>query len=390
MMAACRRPDHRRRAVRRRARSAACTSPTSAPRSSRSRTRASAATSAATSRRTQDGEDTLFFETFNRNKRSLAPRPHDPERPRGLRGSRARQPTSSTRTCAATCRRSCGIRYDDLKHLNPRDRLLLAERLRHDRPARAPSRATTTSCRGSPGWMELTGEPDGPPTKSGLSLVDFSGGLVAALSLLAGVHAARRDGVGMDCDVSLFDTASSMLTYPATWHLNARLRAGAHPPLRASVARAVPELRDRRRLDRRRLRRRRSSGAADVASGAPSWPDPRFATFAARRANSAELLAIQEARSSRDAAMARPAGRPVVPCGPVNTVEEALAEPQTAARGPRGRRPSTPVFGTVRQLRSRSTSEPQPTYRRAPARHEDAEDLLVRILGYDASPSSSG
>ena len=84
--------------------------------------------------------------------------------------------------------------------------------------------------------MELTGEPDGPPTKSGLSMVDYSGGFVAAISLLAGVHAASRDGVGMDCDVSLYDTAMAMLTYPATWHLNAgftpvRTRHSAHPSL---------------------------------------------------------------------------------------------------------------------------------------------------------------
>ncbi len=67
-------------------------------------------------------------------------------------------------------------------------------------------------------------------------MVDYSGGFVAALSLLAGVHAARRDGVGMDCDVSLYDTAVTMLTYPATWHLNAgfepvRTRHSAHPSL---------------------------------------------------------------------------------------------------------------------------------------------------------------
>ena len=63
--------------------------------------------------------------------------------------------------------------------------------------------------------MDLTGEPSGPPTKSGLSLVDYSAGLVAAVAMLAGIHAARRDGVGMDCDLSLFDTAVAMLTYPA-------------------------------------------------------------------------------------------------------------------------------------------------------------------------------
>ena len=89
---------------------------------------------------------------------------------------------------------------------------------------------------GIAGWMDMTGEPSGPPTKSGLSLVDYSAGLVAAVAMLAGVHAARRDGTGMDCDLSLFDTALAMLTYPAAWHLNgdfvpARTHHSAHPSL---------------------------------------------------------------------------------------------------------------------------------------------------------------
>src|SRR5690606_38912555 len=89
---------------------------------------------------------------------------------------------------------------------------------------------------GLTGWMSLTGDPDGPPTKSGLSLVDFSAGIVAATAVVAGVHAARRDGHGMDADVSLFDTALSMLTYLATWHLTAgftpeRHAQSAHPSL---------------------------------------------------------------------------------------------------------------------------------------------------------------
>ena len=37
---------------------------------------------------------------------------------------------------------------------------------------------------GLTGWMNLTGEPDGPPTKSGLSLVDYSGGLIASVAFL--------------------------------------------------------------------------------------------------------------------------------------------------------------------------------------------------------------
>ena len=89
---------------------------------------------------------------------------------------------------------------------------------------------------GLTGWMNLTGEPDGPPTKSGLSLVDYSGGLIASIAILAGVHSARRTGEGMDCDLSLYDTALSLLTYPATWWLSKeyeveRSSRSSHPSL---------------------------------------------------------------------------------------------------------------------------------------------------------------
>src|SRR5690606_34090278 len=89
---------------------------------------------------------------------------------------------------------------------------------------------------GIAGWMSVTGEPDGPPTKTGLSLVDYSGGYAAALSVLAAVHAARRDGVGADCDVSLYGVADSLLTYVGTWQLTegyepTRTSHSAHPSL---------------------------------------------------------------------------------------------------------------------------------------------------------------
>ena len=161
--------------------------------------------------------------------------------------------------------------------------MLLADRLRDDRAAAAEP-GYDYILQGLAGWMNITGEPEGPPTKSGLSMVDYCGGFVAAMSLLAGLHAARRDGVGMDCDVSLFDTAIGLLTYPAAWHLNAgfrpvRTRHSAHPslvPFQAfgpadgwMVVGCAKE-----KFWQRLVRRHRAAGA---------WAtDPRFATFADR------------------------------------------------------------------------------------------------------------
>ena len=89
---------------------------------------------------------------------------------------------------------------------------------------------------GLAGWMALTGEPDGPPTKSGLSLVDLSGGYVAALAMLAGLWRARRDGTGCDCDVALLDVALHELMYVGTWaasrgYVPPRRSNSAHPSL---------------------------------------------------------------------------------------------------------------------------------------------------------------
>ncbi len=180
------------------------------------------------------GEDSLFFETFNRNKRSLS---LDLGTPGGRKVFEDLVRTSDAvySNLRGDVPAKIKITYDDLKHLNPAIVCCSLTGFGMTGP-RAKQPGYDYILQGLAGWMDLTGDPDGPPTKSGLSLVDFCGGYVAALSLMAGLHAARRDGIGGDCDVSLYDTAISMLTYPAAWHLNAGYRPGrtknsAHPSL---------------------------------------------------------------------------------------------------------------------------------------------------------------
>lgn len=89
------------------------------------------------------------------------------------------------------------------------------------------------------GFMALTGEPDGPPARFGLSMVDFMTGSMMATTLLAAVLGARANGKGCDVDVSLLDTALHQLSYPATWYLNegkktARIERSAHPSVAPS------------------------------------------------------------------------------------------------------------------------------------------------------------
>jgi crotonobetainyl-CoA:carnitine CoA-transferase CaiB-like acyl-CoA transferase len=334
----------------------------------------------------QAGEDSLFFESFNRNKSSLSLDLSDRDGRRVFEDL-VRVSDVVFSNLRGDVPAKIGITYDELRHLNPAIVCCSLSGFGMTGP-RAQEPGYDYVLQGVSGWMDLTGEPDGPPTKSGLSLVDYSGGLVAAIAILAGVHAARRDGTGTDCDVSLFDTAVSMLTYPAIWALNgdfepARTHHSAHPsvvPFQAFPVRdgwivvACPKEKFWRRLA--------------TAIGRPELAeDDRYATFADRRGNSTELLATLEStfltRNADDwLAVLRTAG---VPCGPVNTVREALSDEQTKARR-LVVETAHPVFGTVRQVRSPvNVGSVLPTYRRAPRRHENAEYVLMHVLGYDRS-----
>ena len=76
------------------------------------------------------------------------------------------------------------------------------------------------------GIAAMTGEPDGPPTLSGYSVVDNSTGIMAALGLVSMV----LEGKGGQVDVSLFDVMLSQLNYKAATYLN-----GGGPPGRQAM-----------------------------------------------------------------------------------------------------------------------------------------------------------
>src|SRR3546814_6928716 len=70
------------------------------------------------------------------------------------------------------------------------------------------------------GLMSMTGDPEGPPSRMGLSMIDFMTGMTGIVGLLGCVMRARATGKGCDVDTCLFDVALHQLSYPATWYLN--------------------------------------------------------------------------------------------------------------------------------------------------------------------------
>ncbi len=177
------------------------------------------------------------------------------------------------------------------------------------------------------GYLSMTGEPDSPPTRMGLSIVDFMAGLTAALALLAGVMGARSSGKGQDYDASLFDVAMGNLSYPATWHLNegfepVRMPRSGHPSL-------VPS----------EMYKTADGWIFIMTNKANFWPrlcqalekpewidDPHMLDFQARLDNREEVvrrLGSVFVTRSTDAWLERLHGK--LPCAPVNDVKSALA-----------------------------------------------------------------
>ncbi|MBM9459165.1 CoA transferase [Nocardioides sp. zg-536] len=332
------------------------------------------------------GEDSLFFETFNRNKKSIS---LDIKTPAGraVFEDLVRNADAVYSNLRGDVPEKIGITYDQLKHLNPAIVCCSLTGFGMTGP-RMKEPGYDYVLQGLAGWMELTGEPDGPPTKSGLSLVDFSGGYVAALSLMAGLHAAKRDGIGMDCDVSLYDTAMAMLTYPATWHLNAgytpsRTSHSAHPSLVPFQAFEASDGWFVVGCAKEKFWKR----LAEVL-GHPEWAEEGspYASFSGRNERREELIAELDAIFATNTvehwlSLCYPAA---IPCGPINDVEAALKDEHLIARNMLVET-DHPRYGTVKQVASPvKVGAEVPDYVRAPQRNEHFTEVLTGVAGYDA------
>ena len=179
-------------------------------------------------------DDSHFFQTFNRNKKSIT---LDLKHPDGMAVfkrlvSGADAVLDNLRGDLPT---KLGLDYASLKDANPR--IVCAHLSAYGRSgSRRAWPGYDYLMQAEAGHMTVTGEPDGPPTRYGLSIVDLMTGLAAAFGLLAGVVKARETGVGMDVDTSLFDVAMHNLNYPGTWYLNGgtvtgRTARSGHPSL---------------------------------------------------------------------------------------------------------------------------------------------------------------
>lgn len=271
--------------------------------------------------------DSLFFQTFNLNKRSLK---------LDLKADAGREVFEKLVGTADAVLNNLrgdqpeklGLDYARLGALNPR--IVCAHLSAYGRDnERSGWPGYDYLMQAEAGFMALTGEPDAPPARFGLSLVDFMTGTTLAMGLLAAVIGAMRTGRGRDVDVSLFDVALHQLSYPASWYLNrghvtTRLPRSAHP---STVPCQVYRTADGWVMVMCMLEKFWEIFVQGI--GNPAWAaEPRFTGFAARRESRDALTPlVDEALSTRPTAywLERFAGR--IPIAPILDVAQALDNP---------------------------------------------------------------
>jgi formyl-CoA transferase len=233
------------------------------------------------------------------------------------------------------------------------------------------------------GVMNITGESNGPPMKVGVAISDITSGMFACNAILAALYARERTGKGDRIDVALFDSTIAWLANVGSNYLVSGVvpqRQGtAHPnivPYQAFEA-ADTSLIIAVGNDGQFVRFCAVLGRTDLAA------DARFKTNALRVENRQALIPLMAAEIAR-----RPAAEWLqeleqagIPCGPVNSIDQVFADPQTTARDMLIEVPH-PTIGPLKLAGSplKMSSLSQPPRRPPPLLGEHTDQVLANVL----------
>ena len=241
------------------------------------------------------------------------------------------------------------------------------------------------------GFMSITGErddlPGGGPQKAGVAVSDLMTGMYATVAILAAVAQRERTGAGQYIDMALFDTVIAML---ANMNMNflttgkAPGRAGnAHQNIvpyqvfAAADGHVVIAVGN----DSQYAKFCEIAGRPDLAA------DPRFTSNAERVRNRALLVPLLEAivRDKPSAFWTAKLEAAGVPCGPINSIAQALADPQAVSRGLRIELPhptadTVPLVGMPIRMSASSPSYGRPP----PLLGEHTDEVLREVAGLHA------
>ncbi|GIV97512.1 MAG: CoA transferase [Herpetosiphonaceae bacterium] len=325
-----------------------------------------------------------YFLCANRNKQSITLNLKT-EAGRTILRDLARRADVLVENFKAGTMEALDLGYQALRTLNPRLIYCAITGYGQTGPYRdRPGYDTVIQAQG--GLMSITGPADGQPYKVGVAIADLLAGLHATAAILAALHYRERSGEGQYIDIALFDAMLGSLANVASAHL-----ISGHPPQRYGNAHAtIVPYQPFATADGWLMLAVGNDGqftALCQALERPEWSnDERFATNPARVANRAVLVPLLEAelRSKPTVVWMEILLSLGVPCGPVNDIPTALADPQAQARemvqtlrhsadGP------LRIVGPVAKL----SATPAQITSAPPQLGEHTEEVLRELLGYN-------
>ena len=329
-------------------------------------------------------EDSEFYHSYNRNKKSLT---LDLARAEGqaVFHDLVRTADAVASNLRGDVPGKLGLTYDHLKAHNPK--IVCAHLTAYGRTGpRADWPGFDYLMQAEAGYFSLTGEPGGPPARFGLSVVDQMTGLALAYAVLAGLTGARATGDGRDIDVSLFDIALADTSYPATWYLNEgtvqeRLPRSAHPSLTPCQL-----YKTRDGWIYLMCNKEKFWPALCRALGQGAWTeDPRFSSFKDRLANRPLIEdMLDEALGERTTAEWLEVFAGAVPAAPINDIRQALENPFVTGHG-RIQTLTLPGYGDFRMVAPPVRCEGDEAPARAAPRLGADTDAILGDMGYDAA-----
>ena len=275
-----------------------------------------------------------------------------------------------------------GIDYETLKSVNPRIICCSVTGFGSTGPYRDRP-AYDLLIQAISGGMSITGEP--PPARAGLPIADLCGAMFAAHGIIAALYSRERTGVGQRVEISLLDGQIALLTYCVPDYFISGKAVG---PVGIGQ-RADPTYRMFKTKDDRIV--------IAIAPGARFWEnlckaldceelatDPRFESFAKRRENGEELASIiQETLLGKSAEeWLERLIKEGVPAGPINTLDEALNNPQVLHQ--KMVVPVDYVLGGQIKLAGNpiKMSGAEPVFKSPPTFGQHTEEVLSQLLRY--------
>ena len=280
------------------------------------------------------GDQSIYFLTFNRNKRSIALDLRDPADQQTLRGLIAQADVLIENFRAGTIEKmGCG--WEALHAMNPRLIMVRISGFGQDGPFSGRA-CFDAIAQAMSGLMTLTGQPDGPPTLAGTYVADYGTALYGLSATLAALIKRQESGKGQLIEATLLESCISMLMTAI--------------PAQAQLGISTSRVGNRDRFVAPVNNFQASDGSWVYVQGGtdPLFPrlvaamempelleDPRFSTFYRRFENADAIEAIVAAwvRERTAEAVVESMDRAGVPCAKVATMADVIANPQLRARG---------------------------------------------------------